>query len=48
MSRKTRKLIWSAPLVAALAVIGALALFVTLGPSHDVRRKPRKRSRACR
>ena len=34
MSRKTRKLIWSAPLVAALAVIGALALFVTLGPSQ--------------
>ena len=32
MSRKTRKLIWSVPLVAAVAVIGALALFVTLTP----------------
>ena len=27
MSRKTRKLIWSAPLVAVFAVIGALAIF---------------------
>ena len=40
MSRKTRKLIWSAPLVAVLAVAGALALFVTLAPNgvqaHDV------------
>ena len=27
MSRKTRKLIWSAPLVAVLAVAGALAMF---------------------
>ena len=33
MSRKTRKLIWSAPLVAAIAVAGALALFVTLAPN---------------
>ena len=33
MSRKTRKLIWSAPLVAVLAVAGALALFVALAPS---------------
>ena len=32
MSRKTRKLIWSAPLVAVLAVAGALALFVALVP----------------
>ena len=32
MSRKTRKLIWSAPLVAVLAVAGALAIFVALGP----------------
>ena len=32
MSRKTRKLIWSAPLVAVLAVAGALALFVALEP----------------
>ena len=40
MSRKTRKLIWSAPLVAVLAVAGALALFVALVPNgvqaHDV------------
>ena len=33
MSRKTRKLIWAAPLVAAFAVIGALALFMTLTPN---------------
>ena len=33
MSRKTRKLIWSAPLVAVLAVAGALALFVALAPN---------------
>ena len=33
MSRKTRKLIWSAPLVAVLAVAGALAMFVTLSPN---------------
>ena len=33
MSRKMRKLIWSAPLIAAVAVIGALALFVTLAPN---------------
>ena len=32
MSRKTRKLIWSAPLVAAFAVVGALALFAALAP----------------
>ena len=32
MSRKTRKLIWSAPLVAALAVAGVLAMFVALEP----------------
>ena len=31
MSRKTRKLIWSVPLIAAAAVIGALAAFMTLG-----------------
>ena len=40
MSRKTRKLIWSAPLVAVLAVAGALALFVALTPNaaqaHDL------------
>ena len=32
MSRKTRKLIWSASLVAAVAVIGALALFMAQAP----------------
>ena len=40
MSRKTRKLIWSAPLVAVLAVAGALAIFVALSPqeaaAHEV------------
>ena len=39
MSRKTRKLIWSVPLVAAIAVGGALALFMALAPggllAHD-------------
>ncbi len=34
MSRKTRKLIWSAPLVAVLAVAGALAMFVMLAPDN--------------
>ena len=34
MSRKTRKLIWSAPLVAVLAVAGALAVFVMLTPDE--------------
>ena len=34
MSRKTRKLIWSAPLVAAIAVVGALALFMALQPNQ--------------
>ncbi len=33
MSRKTRKLIWAAPLVAVFAVAGALALFMTLTPN---------------
>ena len=33
MSRKTRKLIWSAPLMAVFAVAGALALFLTLEPN---------------
>ena len=32
MSRKTRKLIWSAPLVAVFAVIGALAIFMAQTP----------------
>ena len=31
MSRKTRKLIWSAPLVAVFAVVGALVAFGALG-----------------
>ena len=39
MSRKTRKLMWSMPLIAAVAVIGALAAFVVLVPNgaqaHD-------------
>ena len=34
MSRKTRKLIWSAPLVAVLAVAGALAIFAAMAPSN--------------
>ena len=34
MSSKTRKLIWSVPLVATLAVVGALAVFVVLGLSN--------------
>ena len=33
MSRKTRQLIWSVPLIAAVAVIGALALLMTLEPN---------------
>ena len=33
MSRKTRKLMWSVPLIAAVAVIGTLALFLTLTPN---------------
>ncbi len=40
MKSKTRKLIWSAPLVAVLAVVGALAIFIALAPNlaqaHDV------------
>ena len=36
MSRKTRKLIWSAPLVAVLAVAGALAMFAAQGPTGSV------------
>ena len=34
MSRKTRKLMWSVPLIAAVAVIGALAAFMTLTPNQ--------------
>ena len=34
MSRKTRKLIWSVPLVATLAIVGALALFMALQPNQ--------------
>ena len=33
MSRKTRKLIWSAPLVATLAIVGVLAVFMALAPN---------------
>ena len=32
MSRKTRKLMWSVPLIAAVAVIGALAAYVMVAP----------------
>ena len=47
MSRKTRKLIWSVPLIAAVAVIGALAAFMTLTAQRDRRRKPwRPRARS--
>ena len=34
MSRKTRKLIWSVPLVVVLAIAGALTIFVALAPSQ--------------
>ena len=34
MRTKARKLIWSAPLVAVFAVVGALALFVVLAPNE--------------
>ena len=40
MSRKTRKLIWSAPLVAVLAVAGALAMFVMLAPDGAQAHEP--------
>ena len=40
MSRKTRKLMWSAPLIAAVAVIGALAAFVILGPGGAQAHEP--------
>ena len=33
MSRKTRNLMWSVPLIAAVAVIGALAIFMTQAPA---------------
>ena len=36
MSRKTRKLMWSVPLIAAVAVIGTLAAFMTLGTWQSV------------
>ena len=35
MSRKTRKLMWSVPLIAAVAVIGALAAFMTLQQPNE-------------
>ena len=40
MSRKTRKLIWSVPLVAVLAVAGALAIFATLAPGAVCAERP--------
>ena len=33
MSRKTRKLIWSVPVMAVLAIAGALAMFAAQGPA---------------
>ena len=39
MSRKTRKLIWSAPLVAVFAVVGALALFMALSAQWGAGRR---------
>ena len=36
MSRKTRRLIWSAPLVAVLAVAGALATLCDAGAQRGV------------
>jgi titin len=40
MSRKTRKLIWSAPLLAVLAVAGALAIFAAQMPNVAFAAKP--------
>ena len=40
MSRKTRKLIWSVPLVAALAIVGALAAFIVLAPGGALAHAP--------
>ena len=40
MSRKTRKLMWSVPLIAAVAVIGALAAFMTLTPNDASAQDP--------
>ena len=40
MSRKTRKLMWSVPLIAAVAVIGALAAFVMLAPGGAQAHQP--------
>ena len=40
MSRKTRKLIWSVPLVAALAVVGALAAFMVWAPGGALAHAP--------
>ena len=34
MSRKTRKLMWSVPIVAALAIVGMLAIFMALQPGN--------------
>ena len=33
MRTKARKLIWSAPLVAVFAIVGALAVFAALAPN---------------
>ena len=34
MTNKTSKLIWPVPMMAVLAIIGALAVFAALGPSN--------------
>ena len=40
MSRKTRKLMWSVPLIAAVAVIGVLAAYVMLTPDGAQAHEP--------
>lgn len=40
MSKKTRNLMWSAPLVAVFAVVGALALFMALAPNAALAHDP--------
>ena len=47
MSSKTRKLIWSVPLMATLAVVGALAVFVALGLTQRPTLPTRRRCRKC-
>ena len=40
MSRKTRKLMWSVPLVAAFAIVGVLAAYVMLAPNGASAHEP--------